>query len=220
MIITRLTLSNFKGIGDSIAIDFKPITLLFGPNSAGKSTIFQAFHYAYEIFERGNLDPDATLTGGNGLDLGGFTNLIHNHNLKLPVTMRFDFDLRGEDLPEYRDWVQDDIGSLHYFESDLYPIPARAESGWVEIAIRWSSMAEQPILSEYAVGLNGRQTYLTDFKMIHPIFREPDTDNEVIEVLEKYVVEGELLDIEKLGPMFPLFLSFQQADDGSPRHQG
>lgn len=227
MIITRLTLSNFKGIGDPVTIDFKPITLLFGPNSAGKSTIFQALHYAHEVFERGNLDPDATLTGGRGLDLGGFANLIHNHDLTLPVTMRFDFDLRGEDLPEYRDWVQDDIGSLHYFDSDLYPIPARAKSGWVEITIQWSSMAERPILSEYVVGLHGgklaaisttedgRQTYLTDFNMIHPIFREPNTDDEIRTILKSAIAEGELPDVEKLGPMFPLFLTFQQSDDGT-----
>jgi len=227
MIITRLTLSNFKGIGDPVTIDFKPITLLFGPNSAGKSTIFQTLHYAHEIFERGNLDPDATLAGGRGLDLGGFTNLIHNHDLKLPVTLRFDFDLQGEDLPEYRDWVDDDIGPIHYFESDLYGIPARAKSGWVEIVIQWSSMAEQPILSTYAIGLNGqklaaiktsedgRQTYLTDFHMLHPIFRAPDTDDEVRAILKRAMAGNELQDVEKLGPMFPLFLTFQQDDDGS-----
>lgn len=227
MIITHLTLSNFKGIGDSVTIDFKPITLLFGPNSAGKSTIFQALHYAYEIFERGNLDPDTTLTGGKGLDLGGFANLIHNHDLALPVAMRFNFELKGEDLPEYRDWVQDDIGSLHYFDSDLYPIPARAETGWVEIEIQWSLMAEQPILSKYSVGLNGRklasietsddgrQTYLTEFKMVHPIFREPDTDDEMMAILDKLAVGGDPPDVEILGPMFPLFLAFQQSEDGS-----
>ena len=40
------------------------ITLLFGPNSVGKSTILQALHYLREILERSNLDPDVTIAGG------------------------------------------------------------------------------------------------------------------------------------------------------------
>ena len=227
MIITRLTLSNFKGIGDPVTIDFKPITLLFGPNSAGKSTIFQALHYTHEIFERGNLDPDATLTGGKGLDLGGFANLVHNHDPMHPVTMRFDLDLRKEVLPEYLDWVEVGMGTYHYYESELHEIPARVENGWVEITVQWSSMAEQPILTNYTVGLNGlklasikatadgRQINLADFNLIHPIFREPETNDEVKTILQRAAAEGELADPEKLGPMFPLFLAFQQFDDGT-----
>jgi hypothetical protein len=45
-------------------IDLKPITLLFGPNSAGKSTILQSLHYLREILERRNADPDQTIAGG------------------------------------------------------------------------------------------------------------------------------------------------------------
>ena len=60
MLISSITIENFKGINEPVRIDFKPITLLFGPNSAGKSTIVQALHYALEIFGRNNLDPDRT----------------------------------------------------------------------------------------------------------------------------------------------------------------
>ena len=48
MIIKALTLENFKGIAEPVRIEFKPITLLFGPNSAGKSTVLQALVYARE----------------------------------------------------------------------------------------------------------------------------------------------------------------------------
>ena len=47
-------------------IELKPITLLFGPNSAGKSTILQALHYVREILERGNIDPDVTIASPSG----------------------------------------------------------------------------------------------------------------------------------------------------------
>ena len=70
--LTQISIENFKGIGEKVTIPIRPITLLFGPNSAGKSTILQAMQYAYEILEHGNVDPDRTTLGGNAVDLGGF----------------------------------------------------------------------------------------------------------------------------------------------------
>lgn len=75
--ITGISIENFKGIGDKVEIELRPITLLFGPNSAGKSTILHALHYAREIFERHNLDADLTRAGGRYVDLGGFRNFLH-----------------------------------------------------------------------------------------------------------------------------------------------
>ena len=74
--ITKITLENFKSIKDRVEIDIKPITLLFGPNSAGKSTVVQALHYLKEVL-RYNLDPGKTSIGGEAIDLGGFANLVH-----------------------------------------------------------------------------------------------------------------------------------------------
>ena len=39
MRMTRIGVQNFKGVGNSQTIELKPITLLFGTNSAGKNTI-------------------------------------------------------------------------------------------------------------------------------------------------------------------------------------
>ena len=84
MRLSHIEIENFKGIGSRQIIELKPITLLFGPNSAGKSTILQALHYLREILERRNIDPDLTIAGGL-IDLGGFTTLVHNHELDRPV---------------------------------------------------------------------------------------------------------------------------------------
>ena len=62
--ITSIAIENFKAIRDRVTFDLKPITLLFGPNSAGKSSILHALHYAREVFERHNLDADRTVAGG------------------------------------------------------------------------------------------------------------------------------------------------------------
>ena len=49
MAITSITIENFKGIGDAVTIPIRPITLLFGKNSAGKSTVLQALRYLRKI---------------------------------------------------------------------------------------------------------------------------------------------------------------------------
>ena len=48
-LITAIEIENFKGIGNPVRIDVRPITLLFGRNSAGKSTLLHALCYAGEI---------------------------------------------------------------------------------------------------------------------------------------------------------------------------
>lgn len=75
--ITSISIENFKGIRDRVQLDFRPITLLFGANSAGKSTVLHALHYAREVFDRHNLDADQTIAGGKYIDLGGFRRLVH-----------------------------------------------------------------------------------------------------------------------------------------------
>jgi AAA15 family ATPase/GTPase len=94
MRLDRVEIENFKGIGEPQAIELKPITLLFGPNSAGKSTILQALHYTREIL-RGNIDPDVTIAGGL-IDLGGFATLIHNHELGRTVRIKLSLDLSDD----------------------------------------------------------------------------------------------------------------------------
>ena len=52
--ILAIELENFQSIETRTRIELKPITLMFGPNSAGKSAIFDAIELL-----RHTLDPDA-----------------------------------------------------------------------------------------------------------------------------------------------------------------
>jgi len=69
--IKSITIENFKSIGHPVKIELAPITLLFGQNSVGKSSIFQAFHYTREILERSNVDADHVAGADESLNLGG-----------------------------------------------------------------------------------------------------------------------------------------------------
>jgi len=156
MKLTAITIENFKGIRKPVRVELKPITLLFGPNSAGKSTILQALHYAREIFERQNLNPDRTLLGGDFVDLGGFESLVHNHDLGRPVTLRFDLDLTDEDLPNHDEarYIQDRDapGSVGL---KLSQVPTKITTMQVEVRLRWSEHMEQAYVEQYQVSANG-----------------------------------------------------------------
>ena len=63
--ITAITIENFKGISEPVRLELRPITLLFGQNSAGKSSLLHAMIYAREVFERQYLMAQIERFGGN-----------------------------------------------------------------------------------------------------------------------------------------------------------
>ena len=90
--LTSLKLGNFKAFGPSQKIPIKPITLVFGPNSAGKSSFIHSLlllHQAAVI--DGNLDVHCPRLAGNSVDLGGFKEYVHRHNLDSTVSWELEF---------------------------------------------------------------------------------------------------------------------------------
>jgi len=229
MAITAITIENFKGIKDPVRIELKPITLLFGPNSAGKSTVVQALHYAREIFERQNLNPDKTLLGGNSIDLGGFENLVHQHDLSLPIRLRLELDLTREDLPRYFD-VYNDLYADFREEFELDSLPSAVEISWVEVTLRWSNILHDVLLSSYRVGANGeelatieatedgRQINLTKLAPFNPIF----LGNTSIEAARESTIKlmnGDTLAAEEivaLGEIYLHLFDYFNTDEGIP----
>src|SRR5713101_7082398 len=99
MPITSITIENFKGIADSVSIPIRPITLLFGKNSSGKSTILQALHYLREVLEHRRPDPDRTQIGGDTIDLGGFQTLVHRNELDRRIRIQVACSLDDDGIP-------------------------------------------------------------------------------------------------------------------------
>jgi AAA ATPase domain/AAA domain, putative AbiEii toxin, Type IV TA system/Protein of unknown function (DUF3696) len=171
MILKALTLENFKGIRDPVRIEFAPVTLLFGPNNAGKSTIVQALIYAREVLERNNTDAGRTQLGGDVIDLGGFKNLVHGHDLNRVIRMRFELDLSEKGLPDYSEWVRRDEleirVSFQYLDApnnldiaSASKVRSRLKQVWVEVQIAWNRASNSPHVSTYSVG-TGPAAYAT-----------------------------------------------------------
>jgi hypothetical protein len=143
--IRSLELENFKGISARQRIDFAPLTLLFGANSAGKSTILQALLYLHELLERGIADVDRTELGGNVLELGGFARLVHRHETDRAIVLRAEFATPG---------------GLERFGRDLatFPFPDlddELESAWLELTLRLTTTStfRGPLLQQAVIGV-------------------------------------------------------------------
>jgi predicted ATPase len=193
MRLKRIEIENFKGIGKRQTVALKPITLLFGTNSAGKSTILQALHYVREILERRNADPDQTIAGGL-IDLGGFKSLVHNHELDRAITIKLILDIseaQGSDrLPlnagsSLRD-ADFEYLAVRYIvgeNTDLKDYAVVQEVG-VEVEVSWSDLLAGPYVSSLKIEMDGvsvaairsppqtGRAIITDFNFAHPLLQE------------------------------------------------
>lgn len=75
--IKTFFIGNFKAFAETQKIPVKPITLIFGANSAGKSSIIHSLALVHEALRTGELDLFRTDLGGSSIDLGGFRQYIH-----------------------------------------------------------------------------------------------------------------------------------------------
>ncbi len=61
--IKRLHLGNFKAFADTQEAPLRPLTLLYGPNSAGKSSLIHSLALAHHGLLTGDLDVQRTEIG-------------------------------------------------------------------------------------------------------------------------------------------------------------
>ncbi len=86
--IKTLFIGNFKAFAETQAIPLRPITLIFGANSAGKSSIIHSLALLHEALNTGELDICRTRLGGSSIDLGGFRQFIHRRQANRRMDLR------------------------------------------------------------------------------------------------------------------------------------
>lgn len=95
-----IKLGNFKAFSRTQNIPIKPITLIYGANSAGKSSVLHGLLLAREGLDTGNFDVHQTELGGPSVDLGGFRQYIYkrrgNRAVSLAFTQRFSSEPRSD----------------------------------------------------------------------------------------------------------------------------
>ncbi len=107
--LRALKLKNFKGFSAAEFTPLKPLTVISGPNNAGKSTILQAIHFLASSQRSGGF-----MFGDIGFTLQGFRELVYKHDphLSIGIDLAFEIDVqtkkdmkgaREEDDPQFAD---------------------------------------------------------------------------------------------------------------------
>ena len=92
MILKAVHVANFKAFAIAQRVPLRPLTLVYGANSAGKSSILHALALAHHAIETGDLDTQRTRIGGEIIDLGGFRQYVHRRDRQKQVELRFELD--------------------------------------------------------------------------------------------------------------------------------
>lgn len=85
--ITAIEVENFKGFSERQRIELAPITLLYGQNSCGKSSVFKALFLLRNLLHEWKRLRDDEI-----FDVGSFRDYVHQHDLSRVVRLRLEVD--------------------------------------------------------------------------------------------------------------------------------
>lgn len=155
--ITRYAVDNFKAFATTQPISIRPITLIFGANSSGKSSFIHSLLLAHEGIHMDNFDPHFTRLGGKSVDLGGFSRFVHKHETDNHIVFSFGLKVEEEsykyrfvpDKRSTRENVEKRLMSteLHY-RLEVGPIPQHSPT-----------VKRKPQLLHYRVRADGKALF-------------------------------------------------------------
>lgn len=145
-VITELTLRNFKAFGDTPQrLPIKPLTLIFGANSSGKSSIIQSLLLAHHGMETGDYDVHHPKLAGEVVDLGGIRSYLRKHDVTGAVKLCLEVDVNRAEL----------AGQLERTSQEMHPFLECSRFG---LSLTLGSGAH--VLQEIGVSIN-RQVVIT-----------------------------------------------------------
>jgi predicted ATPase len=98
-LFTGLRLRNFRAFSDPVNVPLGQITLLYGQNSAGKSSILKALLMLQQTFrDNPNRRSADIVFSGEAVDLGSFATTVFNHDSTKIMEVGVEFELG--DIPE------------------------------------------------------------------------------------------------------------------------
>ena len=150
MRITEITLTNFRSFQATQSIALAPVTLLFGPNSVGKSSVLMALFYIQQMLEKGQCDPQRIDALGEK-HVGGFKRLVNGRDITKRMVIKLTLDKSGSIGSNYNqvvDLVGDD------FALPVDSPTADADRLAVEFHIAWSKAKDTAYVACYKIWLN------------------------------------------------------------------
>ncbi|MEW6235898.1 MAG: AAA family ATPase [Candidatus Omnitrophota bacterium] len=193
-IINEYEVGNFKSISQKANIPLKPITLIFGPNSSGKSAIIQSLLMLKQTLTESTSKQIVLLSNGSLVDLGAYSDFISNNDktkhLKFSVVFKFPKDkesnnfipgstcdnysqFQDRELPEKYEFLETLINNFTHFKLSIDICQDQSDSkiNISEIRIYLGESEESfGIFEPQENGYIQDQLYGLTYKNIHPFY--------------------------------------------------
>ena len=178
MRLTSITIENFKNIGDkAVTIPIRPITLLFGKNSAGKSTVLQALRYLNQMKQKVDEPNSIQMSGGYTIDLSDFPSLIHRHELGRKIRIRVkDAPARSDSDTQIYSWMEVVTGwkeERTHVESTLLGLNRNGEEMCLSLP---GTTPDDSVIGSNGKELIRRENFLEDFPLPIYVTANPTKD--------------------------------------------
>ncbi|MFT4925062.1 MAG: putative ATPase [Phenylobacterium sp.] len=95
--LSSIQLKNFKSFKNLDDLKIKPITVLCGTNSCGKSSILQSLLLLKQNKESGNPN-QSILLNGKYLNVGDIENIIYGHDKNTTMSLTYEYEFTREEL--------------------------------------------------------------------------------------------------------------------------
>ncbi|MCO8069829.1 AAA family ATPase [Acinetobacter lwoffii] len=192
MKITKISLTNFRAFKQTQTIEFAPVTLLFGPNSVGKSTVLKALFYVQQILSKGQCNP-MYLDALNKKYIGGFENLVHKRDLDTNITLKIEYE-KGDAIGSSYVHLADILGDVIDLQMGSPIIDANKVA--IEFEISWSKFEitayiktykiwfDESLIAEVSSTSGSKQAFITALNYAHKLL-QPLNQAEWIEAVKE-----------------------------------
>lgn len=115
MTVTAFRLQNFMGFEDTHWIELRPITLIFGRNSSGKSALLRALLLLRQSLNSPDVEHPLVFSAEDGFDFGNYQTMVRDNDVEdiEKRRMSFWFECSFDDMSKERREIQKQKGDLN-----------------------------------------------------------------------------------------------------------
>ena len=206
----KIGFNNFKSFGPNMQyFSDKPITLVYGANSVGKSSLLHAQLYLKHNLLYNGLDLMQSQFAGDELSLNGFENVIYKHNVKDSIN----YEISVKDLEKIKSTLKNtkiDLEFLNNIASVTFKISLNKQNKFINTNIECIvndetlflitqnnldiKIEKDNIILDFAIVKKDKDTTIEKFKVIYVflIYLEENKKHQYIAPLREYPKRNDL----------------------------
>ena len=180
-------------------IPIRPITLLFGANSAGKSTILQALLYLRHVLENSEpsqVNVDKLEVSGETIDLGGFDQFVKDQDLDNQIHIAVTVTVDDDGLPSSSARLKEKSMRIRHLK-DVNEVSVGVTISRYNEAVEWCcvDLYEVKINGEYIAkieAVDSPENCEVSINVLHPAFAGESEGGEDVHPLVEYWLNMDL----------------------------